>query len=90
MSIVSILLVAAGAIALAAFTYVTGAESLLSALTRITWWQFVLVCAVYGAGVIADTLGWRYTLGPDRVPRFLRPAEPSPGSASIVRGTRSG
>jgi glycosyltransferase 2 family protein len=71
MSIVSILLVAAGAIALAAFTYVTGAESLLSALTRITWWQFVLVCAVYGAGVIADTLGWRYTLGRDRVPRFL-------------------
>jgi uncharacterized membrane protein YbhN (UPF0104 family) len=51
MSIVSILLVAAGAIALAAFTYVTGAESLLSALTRITWWQFVLVCTVYGAGV---------------------------------------
>jgi glycosyltransferase 2 family protein len=71
MSIVSILLVAAGAIALAAFTYVTGAESLLSALTRITWWQFVLVCAVHGAGVIADTLGWRYTFGRDRAPRFL-------------------
>jgi hypothetical protein len=59
MSTVSILLVAAGAIALAAFAYVTGAESLLSALARITWWQFALVCAVYSAGVIADTLGWR-------------------------------
>ena len=71
MSIVSILLVTAGALALVAFAYVTGTESLLSALTRITWWQFVLGCAVYGAGVIADTLGWQYTLGRDRAPRFL-------------------
>lgn len=71
MSITSILLIAGGAVGLAAFAYVNGAESLFSALSRITWWQFVLVCGVYGAGVVADTLGWRCTLGHDRSPRFL-------------------
>ena len=68
----SVLLVAGGAVGLAAFAYLGGAGSLVSALTRITWWQFALVCAVYGVSVIADTLGWRYALGRGQSPRFLR------------------
>jgi glycosyltransferase 2 family protein len=68
----SVLLVAGGAIGLVAVAYLAGAESLVSALARITGWQFALVCAVYGAGVIADTLGWRYTLGRAQSPGFPR------------------
>ena len=68
----SVLLVAGVAGGLVVFAYLGGTESLVSALTRITWWQFLLVCAVYGVGVIADTLGWRYALGRDQSPRFLR------------------
>jgi hypothetical protein len=57
---------------LVVFAYLSGAESLVSTLTRIMWWQFGLVCAVYGVGVIADTFGWRYALGRGQSPRFLR------------------
>jgi uncharacterized membrane protein YbhN (UPF0104 family) len=72
MRAVSILLVTGGTVGLVAFAYLGGADSLVSALSRITWWQFTLVCAVYGLGVIADTFGWRYALGRDQSPRFLR------------------
>jgi glycosyltransferase 2 family protein len=37
-----------------------GAEPLLSSLSRLTWWQFFLVCLPYGAVMAVDTLGWRY------------------------------
>jgi membrane protein DedA with SNARE-associated domain len=82
----SVLLVAGGVGGLIVFAYLGGAESLASALTRITWWQFLLVCAVYGVGVIADTLGWRYALGRDQTPRFLRLlAAKCAGEAVILR-----
>jgi uncharacterized membrane protein YbhN (UPF0104 family) len=48
-----------------------GLESLTAALTRIAWWQFVLVCLVYGLSMVLDTLGWRYTLLGNHPP-FLR------------------
>src|SRR4029453_4174379 len=48
-----------------------GLESLTGALTRVTWWQFALVCAISGATMVLDTLGWRYTLVTGRPP-FLR------------------
>jgi uncharacterized membrane protein YbhN (UPF0104 family) len=67
-----VLLVAGSAVALTAFAYLGGAESLVSALTRIAWWEFGLVCVVYGVGLIADTLGWRYALGRGQAPPFLR------------------
>ena len=67
-----VLLAMAGVTGLAVFAYLGGAESLVSTLTRITWWQFGLVCAVYGIGVIADTFGWRCALGREQSPRFLR------------------
>ncbi len=38
----------------------------------MTWWQFGLVCAVYGVGVIVDIFGWRYALGRGQSLRFLR------------------
>ena len=53
----SVLLVAGVAGGLVVFASLGGTESLVSALTRVTWWQFLLVCAVYGVGVIADTRG---------------------------------
>ena len=67
-----VVLAAAGTLGLVVFAYLSGAESLVSTLTRIMWWQFGLVCAVYGVGVIADTFGWRYALGRGQSPRFLR------------------
>jgi hypothetical protein len=67
-----VLLVGAGAVGLVVAAHLGGTESLVSALSRVTWWQFGLVCAVYGVSVIADTLGWRYALGRDQSPRFLR------------------
>jgi uncharacterized membrane protein YbhN (UPF0104 family) len=48
-----------------------GLDSLTAALTRIAWWQFVLVCLVYGASMVLDTLGWRCTLAADHPP-FLK------------------
>lgn len=45
-----------------------GLESLTGALTRVTWWQFALVCAISGATMVLDTLGWRYTLVTGRPP----------------------
>ncbi len=50
-----------GGIALVAFLIARlGAGALMSALTRLTWWQFVLVCLPYGLIMAVDTLGWRY------------------------------
>jgi uncharacterized membrane protein YbhN (UPF0104 family) len=48
-----------------------GLASLTDALTRIAWWQFLLVCLVYGITMVLDTLGWRYTLVADQPP-FVR------------------
>ena len=48
-----------------------GAEPLMSALARLAWWQFVLICLPYGLIMAVDTLGWRYAFVYDRVP-FLR------------------
>ena len=45
-----------------------GLESLTGALTRVTWWQFAVVCAISGATMVLDTLGWRYTLVTGRPP----------------------
>jgi uncharacterized membrane protein YbhN (UPF0104 family) len=38
-----------------------GLESITSAIARITWWQFALICLIHGVGVILDTIGWRFT-----------------------------
>jgi uncharacterized membrane protein YbhN (UPF0104 family) len=66
-----IVLLAGGALALALLIRHFGLESIASALTRIAWWQFVLICLVHGVSVVLDTLGWRYTLVADR-PAFSK------------------
>src|SRR5262245_6303709 len=48
-----------------------GPGSITAALTRITWWQLLLVCLVSGVTIALDTLGWRATLVANRPP-FLR------------------
>jgi uncharacterized protein (TIRG00374 family) len=70
---VRLLLLAGGALGLLALVFHLGAGSVASALTRIAWWQFVLVCLVYGVNAMVDTLGWRYTLRRNRVsfPKLL-------------------
>jgi glycosyltransferase 2 family protein len=64
-------LVIGGILAVFALAYHLGAESVVSALEHITWWQFALICLVHGVAVILDAYGWRYTLTSERVP-FLK------------------
>ena len=63
-----ILLLVGGVLGLFALVSHVGAGSIASALTRITVWQFVLICLIYGINMVVDTLGWRYTLARDRAP----------------------
>lgn len=48
-----------------------GAGALMSALTRLTWWQLVLVCLPFGLIMAVDTLGWRYAFAATP-PSYLR------------------
>jgi glycosyltransferase 2 family protein len=57
-----IVLAAGGLLGLLALAHHLGGESLLAAVSRITWWQFVLVCLVHGVSLAADTVAWRYVL----------------------------
>jgi glycosyltransferase 2 family protein len=65
-------LIAGAVLGLLALVYHLGAGSIASAVARITWWQFVLICVVHGVSVMADTIGWRYTLARDQQPPFHR------------------
>lgn len=65
-----IVLLAGGVLGVLALVYYLGAGSIASALTRITWWLFVLVCLVYGLNLTVDTIAWRYTLARDRPAPF--------------------
>lgn len=62
------ILLAGGALGLLALVSHLGAGSIAAALTRITWWQFVLICLVYGVNAVVDTLAWQCTLVRDRAP----------------------
>jgi uncharacterized protein (TIRG00374 family) len=48
-----------------------GPTALASALTRLTWWELVLVCLPYGLIMAVDTLGWRYAFA-NTPPSYLR------------------
>jgi uncharacterized membrane protein YbhN (UPF0104 family) len=60
------LLLILGAALLGVLIYRVGARSILEAIRRLTWWQFVLVCLPYGLSAAADTLGWRFAFARDR------------------------
>jgi uncharacterized membrane protein YbhN (UPF0104 family) len=77
---------AAGLLALVLLIRHFGLESLTAALTRITWWQFVLVCLIYGVSMVLDTLGWRSTLVADRPPFVRLLAARCAGQAVNVAG----
>lgn len=49
-----------GVVVLAILVTRVGVESVLSVLSRLAWWQLVLVCIPYGLIMAMDTLGWRY------------------------------
>jgi uncharacterized membrane protein YbhN (UPF0104 family) len=68
---VRIVLLAGGTLGLLALCYHLGADSLGAVLATVTGWQFLLICAIYGVSVVADTFGWRLTLPAER-PAFHR------------------
>jgi len=48
-----------------------GTDALVSVLSRLAWWQFVLICLPYGLIMAVDTLGWRYAFA-GKPPPYLR------------------
>lgn len=62
------LLFAGGALGLLVLVSCLGGRSVTTALTRVAWWEFALICLLYAVNVAVDTLGWRYTLPPNRAP----------------------
>ena len=68
MRAVKAVLLVLGVILLGVLVYRVGAEPILEALGRLTWWQFGLVCLPYAVITAADTLGWRFAFARDRAP----------------------
>lgn len=64
--IVRLLLFAAGAAGIFVLVMMVGAQPLAAALARVAWWQFALICCLYGLNVAIDALGWQYTLAENR------------------------
>src|SRR5262249_26246537 len=60
------ILLVGGTLGLLALIYWFGADSVASALTRVTWWQFVLICLVHTLNIVVDSYGWRYAIAHDR------------------------
>ena len=48
-----------------------GTHPLVSVLSRLAWWQFILICLPYGLIMAVDTLGWRYAFA-GKPPPYLR------------------
>ena len=44
-----------------------GPGAITASLSRVTWWQFALICLAHGGAMAIDTLGWRYAFTRDRV-----------------------
>jgi uncharacterized membrane protein YbhN (UPF0104 family) len=63
---VRVLLLILGLIGLVALVSHLGADAIVAAVARVTWWQFALICAVHALSVVADTLAWRLTLTGER------------------------
>jgi uncharacterized membrane protein YbhN (UPF0104 family) len=59
-------LLLAGILLLGALVYTVGATPILETIGRLTWWQFLVICAPYALIMAADTLGWRYAFARDR------------------------
>jgi uncharacterized membrane protein YbhN (UPF0104 family) len=68
MRLLRIVFLAAGVAVLIWLVVRFGAGAVAASLAQVAWWQFVLVCLVYGLSMAVDTLGWRYAFASDRVP----------------------
>ena len=60
MKVTRAVLLVGGLVVLAFLVARVGIESVMSVLSRLTWWQLVLICLPYGLIMVVDTLGWRY------------------------------
>jgi glycosyltransferase 2 family protein len=60
-----------GLVVLAILVVRVGLDSVLTVLSRLSWWQLVLVSIPYGLIMAVDTLGWRYAFI-SRPPPYLR------------------
>lgn len=65
---VRILFFGGGVVAIVVLVSHLGAGSIAAAFTHVTWWQFALICFVYGVNIAVDTLGWQCTLLQARAP----------------------
>ena len=83
-------LLAAGALVLLVLVYRLGVGDIASALTRVAWWQFVLICVLQGLNVAVDTYGWRCVLARDRAPfRRLLAARCAGDAANVLTAVAS-
>jgi len=65
------ILLAGGVVVLAFLVIRVGADAVVSVLSRLAWWQLLLVCLPYGLIMAVDTLGWRYAFA-DEPPPYVR------------------
>lgn len=68
MRILKIVLLVLGVALLGVLVHRVGTAAILETLSRLTWWQFVAICAPYAAIMAVDTLGWRFAFARDRAP----------------------
>jgi uncharacterized protein (TIRG00374 family) len=71
MKAIRAVLLVGGLVVLAFLVARVGIESVMSVLSRLTWWQLVLICLPYGLIMAVDTLGWRYAFI-SKPPPYLR------------------
>jgi len=62
------LLFAGGVVLLIFLVIRIGAGPIVSVLSRMAWWQLVLICLPYGLIMAVDTLGWRYAFADKPAP----------------------
>src|SRR2546430_16632326 len=62
------LLFAGGVVLLVFLVIRIGAGPIVSVLSRMAWWQLVLICLPYGLIMAFDTLGWRYAFADKPAP----------------------
>jgi glycosyltransferase 2 family protein len=68
MRLLRIVFLAVGAGVLVWLVVRFSAGAIAASLAQVAWWQFILICLVYGFSMAVDTLGWRYAFASDRVP----------------------
>lgn len=61
-------LLVAGAVLLTVLVVRIGWDPILAVLTRLGWWQLVLICLPYALVMVVDTLGWRYAFSRSQAP----------------------